>query len=825
MKTSMVTVLVFTSIAALFPWDVSGAAEDAAGAATFAGKVSVTRREAGAPAAATFAAKDGKTYDLVMDGHGKSLGSVMHGQTAEIRGVAEGNALRILGYVDERVNAGHEFWRRMRCLACVVWPATVNAATPPDLKGAGAIVGRPYDFKRRFTAWTRDDKFLWVAADNELLQFDLAGKTLVKSRGKAEGLPDDLVYQLASDGEQLAVVHRGGLAWLEVGSDKIVAGPDLPCTYARVFPGGRRGLWCLADRGTFCVARAARQGGVNADYPPIPTAARIAKAVEAGIWPPHWERRVAHFIVNPVIVGEKLFAGSFGDVYELDLKSGRWSKIAENGYALAAAGGTLCFLTPQGLGTYDPEAGKTETFVPPAEVRGRYAQLLLTDAAAWIASEPRPGAGEAAPAGGGLARFDLAARTWRTWSEIGGRPARPVSCLSLAADGAVWAVTLEGRYIAKSAHPGMTTTRRQEFLTSGFCLDRFDERAGTWEASPLALSGLDKRLICGQDGCHGMDAIVPQFVEALVVGPKRVFATTRLVPKQYFGGYWPCLDQVASRADAKAAWAAAFRHHPEQLGLQGEQPLVLNISTGQLTASGSNLKDQLWEAVGHDLVLGQFLAGETHWAVTQSCVAFFDEGAGGWKRLAEPEYRWYWRATALHDDGRYVYVGSDRGLVARLDTTTGRFEPQVTLKERRIDRIVKTADGAIRVAGGMPPLGLLPVFLDRDAVAAGSGPRSAPTLDADAATFDGKAWTAARPDEVPAAPASSWLFKQLREKARGYQDKTQGNFLCDLDGKPRYYVKEAFFPLFLGAGADGKRLWASTYTGIARLDVSRSGGH
>lgn len=30
-------------------------------------------------------------------------------QTAEICDVADGNALRVTGYIDERVNAGHEF--------------------------------------------------------------------------------------------------------------------------------------------------------------------------------------------------------------------------------------------------------------------------------------------------------------------------------------------------------------------------------------------------------------------------------------------------------------------------------------------------------------------------------------------------------------------------------------------------------------------------------------------------------------------------------------------------------------------------------------------
>jgi hypothetical protein len=781
-------------------------------AAKFSGKVNVTRREAGIPAAATFKAADGKTYELVMDEHGQSLGSVMHGQTAEIYGVADGDSLRVTAYVDERVNAGHEFWRRMRCLACVVLPATVNAAAPQDLKGAEALAGRPYDFKRRFTAWTRDEKFLWVAADNEILQFDLAGKKLVRSYGKAEGLPDGLVYQLASDGKELYVAHRGGVASLVIGGGRVSGLKK--CQYARLLGLDGGGCALVADTGTFFHAA---QMKVE-DWPALPTAARITKAVESGIWPPHWERRTAHFIANPVVLGEKLFVGSFGDIYELDLKAAppNWTKIAENGYEHAARGGKLYFLTPKGLAEYDPATGKTEALEPPEEVRGRYAQLLLTDAAAWVASEPLPGAGDAAPAGGGLARFDLAARKWQTWGEIDGRPAKPVACLSLAADGAVWAVTMEGKYAPKSAHPGMTTTKRQEFHPTGFCLARHDEKTARWETLPLALAELGKRLICGQDGCHGSDVIVPQFVERLSVGPTRVFAVTRLVPKQFFGGYWPCLNQVASRAKADEAWTAKFDHCPEQLDLQGEQPLVLNISTGQLTAGGSSLKDQLWEAIGHDLILGTFLDGSSHWAVTESAVGFFDEAAGSWKKLAEPEFRWYWRATALLDDGRYVYIGSDRGLVTRLDTETGRFEPQVVLKERKILRIVKGKDGEIMVAGGQAPLGLLPVQM-KDNVN---------TMAAEASRFDGRTWLAVKAEEVPAVPASPWLFKQLREKGRGYQDKTQGNHLCgpapgDAGVKPRYYLKEAFFPLFLGAGADGSRLWVSSYTGIVRLDVAK----
>ncbi len=784
-------------LAVLLMFASACAVEPPSNASKFKGKVKVTKRQGSTPAAATLQSSDGATYDLVMDEAGTSFVSVMHGQTAEIYGTAKGNSLKVFGYVDERVNAGHEFWRRMRCLACVVLPATINAALPPDLHGTQPLAGRPYDFKRRFTAWTRDGKFLWAAADNELLQFDLAGRKLVRSYCLADGLPDRLVYQLASDGKELRIVHRGGVAALVIGGDKI--GTDvLSCAYANAVPRQDGGFVLIADTAT----------------PPIPTAGRITKAIRNGIWSPHWRRKTAHFITKPVQIDDRFYVGSFGDIYELDTKASKWTRIAENGYEQTAGRGKLYFLSPGGLGEYDPATGKTVSLQPPEDMHGRYTRFLVNDKAAWVAAVPVPAPGGKELTGGGLARFDLQARTWKSWTKINDNAAVQPGCLSLAQSGAMTVVTMDGRYAVKTAHPGMTYTKRQEFHTSGFCLHTYDEATDTWASLRLSLAELDKRLICGQDGRHGSDVIVPQSVEELSVGPRRIFAATRLVPRKYFGGYWPCVNQLASRPDTKAPWTAQFVHRPAQLDLQGEQPMVLNISTGQLTLIGSSLKDQLWEAIGHDLVLGTFLHDKTQWAVTESCVAHFDESADTWKKLAGPEFRWYWRATALLDDGRHVYIGSDRGLVTRLDTQTGRFEFQTALEDRTITRIVKRKDGKILAAGCPPPLGLLPVQL--------SG--NLETIDADAASFDGKTWSPLAPDDVPSTPAPKWMFKQLRKRSKKYQDKTRGNYLhgpAPGDGavKPRYYLTETFFPLFLAEGADASRMWVSTYTGILRLDL------
>lgn len=778
-------------------------------AETLSGRVTATKRDASGVRAATLTTPKGEVYHIEVDERGESLARVMHGESAEIRGeVAERDGarwVRVLDYADESVAAGHEYWRRMRCLACVVLPATRNAAAPADLRGATPVAGRWFSLKRRITAWTRHANSLWVAEDNALHEIDLASGRVARTVGKADGLPDQLVYQLAADGSTLWIIHRAGVAALELGGARVADLPALRAAFAQAAADPTGGAWIVADTGTF---RLKSPDDAPAAYPAIPTAERIRKVVESGIWVAHWARRTGHLLASPVALGDRLYVGSYGDLYEL--AGGQWDRIAEGAWGQAPHAGKLWFLTAKGLAAYDPGTRKTESFAPPDSVRGRNARLLVTATAAWLLIEPTPGVGGQPPTGGGLARLDLAQGAWSAWPEINGLPARNVACLS-EQNGDVWAVTMSGGFRTKSAHPGMTTTSRQDFVASGFALHRFAEKEGAWASVPLKLTEVENRLICGQDGQRSPDAIAPQFIEDLSVGGTRIFAVARLVPRQFFGGYWPCVEQVASRPDAAAPWAGEFVHAPALAGLQGEQPLVLNISSGELTRIGSTLKDQLWEAVGHDLILALFAQGGRHWAVTEGGVACFDEAAARWLHVLPAEFRWYWRATAALDDGRSLVIGSDRGLVCRLDFATGRFLFLGALKDRAIARIAKAPDGALLVAGRQAPLGLLPVQVRE----------SLKPLDADAARFDGTAWTPAKPGDLPPAdPAPQWTFRQFDRK--DHLDKSQGNFLCGPgpEANPRYYVKEAFFPQFLCVGPGGGRLWLSTYMGLLRLGLA-----
>jgi hypothetical protein len=760
------------------------------------GLVRTVRDDAGNMSAVELHDDRGTTYRIEPDKVGRELAE-LDGEKVRVTGSVarrDGTAwLTVRGYTDREMIAAHEQWRHMRCNYCAVGPALVNATAPKAPHGAVPIDGRFFPFKQRIAAWAADDRFLWAATDNQVFQIDLTRYRLVRSYNRTDGLPGAGVYGLASDGTTLWIVHRAGVAALAIGRHRIVNVPALACRYACVAR-AHEGVWVIADTGTF---RMKHPGQPAARAPAIPTAGQITKVASRGIWLPHWARKTAHFLFAPTVLGEWLYVASYGDTYELD--GGTWRKIAASGVGLMAGADRVWFLDPKGVGEYDPQTKKTTHHVAPAVPKGAGTALLVTEAAVWAAFKPRP---EAAGAGGGLARLNLATRKWQTWETIGGRKVDHVAALD-AADGALWAACLEGEYRRKPAHPGMTYVKRKVFVTTGLCLHRFDVKSGTWATVPLGLPTFEKRLVIGQDGARGHDVLQPQTVEALSAGPRRVFALTHLFPKTYFCGYSPSVEQLAVRG-ADGTWAAEFRHRPEELGLQGEQPLVLNISnTGRMVL----------EAVGHDNVLGLFRHGDTHWTVTEGCVARFDPGAGRWTKVVEPGYRFYWRATAALDEGDHVYVGSDRGLISRLDLATGRFEVLACLDQRSISHFVRDKDGRLLVGSKPSPLGCLPVHL-----------RS--RLDArpwTAAAFDGKTWSRVEPQAVPRPIRPPWFVRRVggRRWKRHRMDKSHGNYLWGptADGpKPRLYVKGVFYPKFLCAAQDGDRFWVSAYGGLLQVN-------
>lgn len=705
-----------------------------------------------------------------------------------------------------------ELWRRGRCiLSSVVVPAQRAAKVPRELRGARATEGRPFSGKVKIAAWTRDARFLWAATDTEVLQIDLATRRLVRSYGKADGLPDWPVDELLSDGGTLWIAHREGLAALSIGETKIEDRPDATFRFARLHR-DEAGVWAIADNATLRFAGDAAPKRL----PALPTGSRMASTLKTGVWLARRRQQTAYFVSDALSLGGRLVLASFGGIYEL--ADGAWRQVAREGWSPRAGHGAVWFLTTKGAVRYDPKTQESRLHGMPKPLPvGRPTHLAVTEKAVWVAIEPREDPQAKAFVGGGIARLDVASGEWTVWQTINERRADHVTALE-ARDGAVWASAIGYQeYRTLSAHPGMMHCTRTVPVLTGLCLHRYTAADARWTTLHLETPECEARRILGQWEKHSMGVMVPRIVDATAAGEQALFGIVRMFPKTFYSGYYTSVDRLAVRKGD--SWEVSYGHHPEQLGLHGEQPSVLLISEshGKRIVYGD----------GHDHVLGLFTHGGRAWTVTEGCIAWADAATGKWTPVAETGFRFYWKATAALDDSHHLWIGSDRGIVARLDLATNRFEMLTRLTDRQITRITyttrtverKTEGGVLRediadkvvAMGRAAERGCLPAQLegrlpglDCDAAARGAGVQGDQT------------WKPARP--LPPVD----VFE-------GWSCDGKSNFLNRIDPRtsqslPAYYLVGVFQPRVLCVSPDGRRIWLATYSGIVRVDHDREKG-
>lgn len=757
---------------------------------------------------------DGRTFPVWQDERGKDFCSTMQGVRVNIRVEMFTDAgkeyVKVLDYVADRDRASHELWRRMRCNACVVQCAEVNVKPHGETGGAIPISGRYYPFKERIQTFDRQGDTLWMGLDDRVVQVDMVRKEVAATYGRAAGLPDHWIYRVFCDARHAWVAHRQGIAVLDIETEKVENLPGMAACYASFCAEGDY-TWVVADSGTW---RLRSPEAIPEAMPALPTGERIRRIIQGGVWLPHWRRKTAHFMPHLVAVHGSLYVESYGTIYALE--DGSWRMISDNGWELSRAGDRLWFFSPGRLVEYDPVQRETTEHPYPQELaRGRAVHVLADSSAIWVALVPLETEEPKSEMPGGLLRFDLAQKTWRVWRELGGSPADHISHITRSGD-TVWAAGMEGAYSTRAAHPGMTYVKRRPFRSSRIMLHSLADGEEDWKSLRLSSATVEKRFICGQDGVGAPDDIIPESVHDLLVGQERIFAYQHLYPKQFFSGYWPCVSQVAARTEG-GAWEVKPVYDPSQLNLRGEQPLVLNIS---------NKGEMVLEAVGHDEVLALFDHNDDAWVVTEGTVAFFDKDAGSWHKLMQNSYRWYWRASAACDDGNTLFIGSDRGLLASLEHTTGRFSMAAVFKDRAVDALGIDSSGRAVAWARQAVLGQMPADL----------PTIENVIDADAAAWDGSRWRALTAAKTPPKPTGrKWFVKDLRSgrgsrNVGGGLDRSAGNVLF---GPPvagegdqsiaRFYLKDVFWPAYLCESADASSLWIGTFTGLIRIDLPSDG--
>jgi hypothetical protein len=691
-------------------------------------------------------------------------------------------------------DAAEELWRRGTCvLSSIVEPARRASQVPPGLTGVEVSWGRPLSMTNRITCFSEGKGYIWVATDSAVFGVDTAGKPLAKQFTVAHGLPDEPTDALHADGRILWILQRGGLAALDLDSEKFLTEGMPRFSHAKIAADGGR-AWVIADTGTYIYSHGA---GSWETAPAIPTGEEIARFLARGVWEGRREEGLRGLLGDPILFGGDVYIPSRGALYRLHQSSKSWSRVSGDAWKAAKSEGRVFFIGASGVGEYNPATDETVHYKVGEDIpNGRPTFLLATERDVWVALEAQPLSESHRAGAGGVARFDLRSRKWVSYREINGQKADQVTALELLG-GDVWCATQNYTEVAEIvAHPGMAHIKRTRPKVEGLSLHNYVAREDRWGTLTLPIREGERRMILGQSGTYNEGSMVPRRLLALAPGTLTMLCHFDMYPRDYYSGYYPTIGLFAKRDGPGGAWEASFTNHADQLILQGEHPSVLLLS-------GSH-GPQIVLAGGHNEVLGLFRdeAG-TVWAVTEGCVAWFDESGKRWHRVVEPHYRFYWRATAAAADHENIYIGSDCGFVTRMDRRTHESEVLVCLPRRKVAQLALDDKGVLWVRTEDSPCRRLPVQLEDIP----KGP------DTRVVVRQGKEWVAA--DEWPPE-------RKSLENRWTFEGKT--NFVLrrtpsSPTGERVLFLAGVFRPEVLLHDPIDRCLWVSTFCGLVKLPI------
>jgi len=673
--------------------------------------------------------------------------------------------------------AMQEMWRRGHCLLSSVYkPADREAALPRDLKDTPVF--EPAVIARRgvLRCYAADGGTLWAADDAALHQIDAKAGKLVRTFDRSAGLPDEPIQSIAAAGGRVWLATRGHLVRLDpkAGRAAVVGGVQVGMGRLAASP---KGVWLVGDQGAYRLAK----GDQWEKLPDLPAREQFARTVRRGFWSKLWHRRMRVLMPSVFATADGLYVVCGNRLARFDAGAGKWHDIASQVWQAAPSGRTVWALATDGVLRYAPAGGKTDRWKAGAgPAAGRPVAMAAGEKAFYLASQPDYDSKANRFAGGGLSRLDLASGKWTTTQEVDGVDVR-FATAALADGDEAWAgCLLYDRVHQRGAHPGMAHVKRWRPHASGLGLLHY--AGGKWTLHKREGLKTERRWVMGQKGTVQTDRIGPETVEVLRRVGDRIWGVYRIVPEQYYAGYFISAGCLAARSGD--GWQGLFDVRSEELGFAGEQPELMLISHSH--------GHRIVLADGHPIALGvEEIAGRA-WVVSEAGL-FVREPNGDRFRavLSEPD-RLYWRATAAAADDRGVWFGGDGGTISRLDRKTGRMELLGVVPGRKIERIA-VSDGAVLVRTAKADV-VLPVSL-----------ASAPKLPAaDVLRLEGDKWSAGG--------------GAVSRASLGWRIRGKSNYLNRGD-KRVAFLKGVFRPIVLCEDTVGKRLWLGTYEGVASVPL------
>jgi len=674
--------------------------------------------------------------------------------------------------------AMEELWRRGRCLLSSVHkPAARESAVPEDIGHTQVLDPRLYARRAALLCYALHGQTIWAADDQSLYQVDGKAGKLIRRFGPPNGLPNVPIQAIAPAGDALWLATRSGLARVDPKTGRIAPLPDIRFKLARL-AAGPSGLWLVSDAGAYRLAPGQSRWRRLPDFP---GQEQLAKITRRGFWSALWRNRRLATIPSMFATDDGLYVVCLKRLLRYHPAGNEWLQISDQAWQAIPQARAVWALTTSGAVRYDPAAGRTEQFQSgQGPAAGRPITAAATDRAFFMASQPDYDDKAKRFVGGGISRLDLTTGTWTITETVDGADIRFVSAL-LADGDQVWAAcTLYDRAVELGAHPGMAHVKRWRPHPSGLGLLRCS--GGRYTLIKGERLETEKRWVMGQKDTVKPDCVGPESIESLCRCGTRAWGVYRMVPEQYYAGYYISAGCLAVRSEDE--WQKRFDTRTSELDLGGEQPELMLISHSH--------GDRIVLAEGHPVVLGIEQVAGRAWAVCESGLFVHDPQSDRFTPVVQEEFRLYWRATAAAAGKGEVWFGGDGGTISRLDRDSGCLELVGVVPGRKIVAIrVEQNRVAVRTAKTTVTL---PVSL-----------RSAPRLpEADSLVFDGKTWSAASARVEPAGSSlscrekSSYLYRGDRQIA---------------------FLKGVFRPTVLCEDSSGNKLWLATYHGVASIPL------